>query len=194
LGGSGDFGYVGIDKSPATANPSVPAFQWDQNIYPGVYIQPTRDPNANALDPWGEGSSYVNPSRLNLGRTQNWNLGIEYEIDRNTVFDFTYIGMHGSHLHESDLDPRNYATWQQFQPLAAAGVDGNWITSQADANTASAKCGCTVPWLSFLPTATNGYGGYTAGGSLAPYPQVSAGNPILFVDSPLGVSNYHCDS
>lgn len=190
-GGGSGFGYVGSDRGPTVSDPTQSAFQWDQNVYPGVYTAPTKNTNANAVDFWSTGSSYINPDRLSLGRTQNWNASLQYEVSKNTVIDFTYMGTHGSDLHEGDLDPRNYPTRSRLQPLINSGHDGDWISSEAGATAASKACNCTVPWLPFMTTATNGWGGYNALGALSPYPQTSSDAPILFVDSPLGVSNYN---
>ncbi len=189
--GEVSFGYVGQDIMPAPSSPVNAIYQWDGgSTYPGNPTQPTRDSNANLICPWC--SIYVDKNKLSLGHTNNWNLGVEYEVARNTVIDLNYIGNRGGSLHDGADDPRNSPTWANYQPLlqkncATGGYSscaGQWIASQGDAQTAG------VPWYPFIPTMTNGAGGYTATDAIKPFPQTGESGGIYFTDSAIGSSRY----
>lgn len=189
--GEASFGYTGQDIMPAPATPVNAIYQWDGgSTYPGNPTPATRDPNANIICPWCTVS--VDPNKLDLGHTHNWNVGVEYEVAKNTVIDVNYIGNRGGHLHDGADDPRNSPTWAAYQPLlqsncASTGYSscaGQWIASQGDATLAG------VPWYPFLTTMTNGPGGYSATDALKPYPQTGSNGGVLFTDSPIGSSRY----
>jgi len=188
--GEASFGYVGQDIMPAASSPVESIYQWDGgSTYPGNYTAPTHDSNANISCPWCAVS--IDPDKLHLGHTHNWNVGVEYEIDKSTVLDVNYIGNRGGHLHDGSNDPRNYPTWSSYQPVLQrdCGSDqysscaGQWVSSEADA----ARAGVT--WYPFLATMTNGWGGYNAPNALLPYPQTFQGG-VLFTDSAIGSSRY----
>jgi hypothetical protein len=93
--GEASFGYVGEDIMPAASSPVNAIYQWDSgSTYPGNPTAATRDPNANISCPWCAVS--VDPNKLDLGHTNNWNLGAEYEITKNTVVDVSYVGNRGA--------------------------------------------------------------------------------------------------
>ena len=168
--GTASFGYAGTNNAP-NAGISLPAFNWDQNIYPGVEVAPVRDPTANQMQVWGP--AYIDPNTLHLGRTENWNLGVQYEFGNSTVLDVSYVGNIGRNLHAGYLDPRNYPTWSKYKPLLVSGNAQATVTSQADAQAAG------VPWLPFAVTEnfiggwSHGY--YPAWAAISPYPQAAAG-------------------
>jgi hypothetical protein len=174
------FGYVGTDQV-TPPNPTHPAFSWDANAYPGQYTAPIQDPNANIGCP--QCTVNVDPNELFLGHTNNWNVGVEYALNKNTVVDVNYMGTAGGHLHDGSLDPRTFPTWSKYQPLLMSGHANDWINNQAAAVAAG------VPWIPFIPTMKNGWGGYGATGALSPYPQAVGG--ILFTDFPGGASRYN---
>ncbi len=168
--------------APAPSN-TVAGFQWDQNVYPGVPSPAQKNPNAN-IGGWGS-SSYVTPDSLRLGHTQNWNLGAEYSINKNTVLDVRYMGNRGGSLHDPALYPQNYPTWTSYQQLLLSGHAGDFITSAASAAAAN------VPWYPFLPATVGGYGGYGAVGAISPLPQVQSWGPLLVTGFPHGSSGFN---
>ena len=189
--GEASFGYVGQNIMPAAASPVNAIYQWDGgSTYPGNPTPATRDPNANTSCPWCAVS--VDPNKLDLGHTNNWNLGVEYEVAKNTVVDVNYLGNRGGHLHDGADDSRNSPTWGNYQPLLQSNCGtstsysscaGMWISSQANA----AQAG--VPWYPFMTSMTNGWGGYNAPNAFLPFPQTFQGG-VLFTDSPIGSSRY----
>lgn len=188
--GEASFGFVGQDIMPSASSPVNAIYQWDAgSTYPGNPTAATRDSNANTSCPWCAVS--VDPDKLHLGHTNNWNLGVEYEVAKNTVLDVNYIGNRGGHLHDGSNDPRNFAKWSAYQPLLQrdcgsgtySSCAGQWISSEADATKAG------VTWYPFFTSMTNGWGGYNAPNALLPYPQTFQGG-ILFTDSAIGSSRY----
>lgn len=189
--GEASFGYTGQDIMPAASSPVNAIYQWDGgSTYPGNPTSATRDPNANTSCPWCAVS--VDPDKLNLGHTNNWNVGVEYEVAKNTVVDLNYVGNRGGHLHDGSNDPRNSPTWSSYQPIlqrncgsstSYSSCAGQWVGSASDAANAG------VTWYPFLTTMTNGWGGYNAPNALLPYPQTFQGG-ILFTDSAIGSSKY----
>ncbi|MDR3737981.1 MAG: TonB-dependent receptor [Terracidiphilus sp.] len=188
--GEASFGFVGQDIMPSASSPVNAIYQWDSgSTYPGNYTAATRDQNANTSCPWCAVS--VDPDKLHLGHTNNWNVGVEYELDKSTVVDVNYIGNRGGHLHDGANDPRNYPKWSSYQPIlqrncgssSYSSCAGQWVASESDANLAG------VTWYPFLTTMTNGWGGYNAPNALLPYPQTFQGG-VLFTDSAIGSSRY----
>jgi hypothetical protein len=189
--GEASFGYTGQDIMPAASSPVDAIYQWDGgSTYPGNPTSATRDPNANTSCPWCAVS--VDPDKLTLGHTNNWNVGVEYEVAKNTVVDLNYVGNRGGHLHDGSNDPRNSPTWSSYQSLlqrncgsatSYSSCAGQWVSSATDAANAG------VTWYPFLTTMTNGNGGYNAPTALLPYPQTFQGG-ILFTDSAIGSSKY----
>jgi hypothetical protein len=177
----GGFGYVGTN-TVNNSSPTQIAFEWDQTIYPGVYVASVRDVNANVA--CSRCVTYVDPNNLHLGRTQNWNFGVQYELDKTTIIDVSYFGNIGHDLHDGSLNPLNYPTVAQYQPLLQSGHADDWIQNQA----AATKAGVT--WLPWAVSMRNGWGGYNAYAAISPYPQVKATGPILYAGSPLGSSGY----
>jgi hypothetical protein len=173
------FGYTGVNQV-VPPNPYTQAFNWDVNTYPGVYTPPDRAPNTNIGCPGCMVN--VDPNELYLGHTNNWNVGAEYAFTKNTVVDVNYIGTEGGHLHDGSLDPRVSPTWSNYKPLLMSGHANDWIQNQAQATAAG------VPWLPFLTTMTNGWGGYSASDAIQPFPQAIQG--VLFTGFPGGQSRY----
>jgi hypothetical protein len=181
-------GYVGASGTYGFA-PNQIAFNWDQTSYGGTEIPSSTDPTENRIHPWFSdgGTVSIDPNILKMGRTQNWNLGVEYQVGKNAVLSANYLGNKGSRLHNGGLDPRNYPTWESYRPLLLSGHAGDFIWDDTSAGAAG------VPWYPFLATIGGGWGGYYAYNGLAPFPQLVDhwSNPINFVGSPLGASGYH---
>lgn len=189
--GEASFGYTGTDIMPSASTPVDSIYQWDGgSTYPGNYVAATRNSNANTSCPWCTVS--VDPDKLHLGHTHNWNLGVEYELAKNTIVDVNYIGNRGGHLHDGEDDPRNYPKWSDYEPVlerncgsssSYSSCANQWVSSESDAQLAG------VTWYPFLATMTNGYGGYSASVAPRPYPQTFQGG-VLFTDSAIGSSRY----
>lgn len=190
--GEGSNGYVGTDNMAAPASPVAAIYQWDGgSTYPGNPVAAVHDPNANLARPWA--TINIDPNKLDLGHTNNWNLGIEYEVTKNTVLDVSYVGNRGGHLHDGSDDPRNSPTWSDYLPLQQknCGTDSNYsscagmtIQTAADAATAG------VTWYPFMTNMTNNPTSYPATAPLLPYPQ-TYNSGIYFTDSAIGSSHYN---
>jgi len=178
------FNCFGANNAKPGASSVDPAFQWDNNIYPGVPIPAGKNANANNF---GWGQPYVTPDALNLGKTQNWNLGAEYGFNSNTVLNVRYIGNVGYDLHDGGIYPQNFPTWSQYYPLLMSGHAGDAINSQASAAAAG------VPWYPFLPAMAGGCGTYTAVAAISPQPQANAcwGSSLRVAGNPRGNSGYN---
>jgi len=178
------FNCFGGNNSKPGASNVAPSFQWDQSAYPGVPIQAAKNPNANDF---GWGQSYATPNSLNLGRTQNWNLGFEYGLNTNTVLDVRYVGNVGYDLHDGGLYPENFPTWSQYYPLLMSGHAGDSISTQSEAVAAG------VPWYPFLPAMAGGCGSYSAESAISPQPQTDAcwGSSLRVAGNPRGNSGYN---
>ena len=180
----GCFNCFGSNQSAPGASNVSPSFQWDANIYPGVAIPAAK--NANAPD-FGWGQVYSTPNTLTLGRTQNWNVGVEYGINANTVVDARYMGNMASALHDGNLFPQNFPTFSQYYPLLISGHAGDNINSQASAAAAG------VPWYPFLSAMNGGCGGYSAVSAIDLDPQAHAcwGSAFQVTGNPVGSSSYN---
>ncbi len=174
---SSDLGYQGINQVVEVA-PQTPAFDWDKG-YPGVYTPPTGPlPATSSYIPWGPSS--VDPHTRQLGFTENWFAGVEYELPSAARLEISYMGNSGRNLHDGGLVPTNHPTWNNYQPLLNSGHVGDWIANSANAATA----GVPYPYSGFTGPA------YFA---IEPYPQVWANTywGIWFSNSPIGQSGYN---
>jgi hypothetical protein len=179
--GSALQGY--IPQSYTSAAPNAVAFNWDQTIYGGTLYPASHNPTANIV--YGYATASIDPNTLELGHTQNWNAGVEFQITKNTVLNVDYSGNIGRNLHEPSIDPLNYPTWSAYQPLLTSGHANDFISSQAGATAAG------VPWYPFLTTMQGAYGGYPAYAGISPYPQIGATyGPVLFAGTPIGSSAF----
>ncbi len=171
--------------------PNQIAFNWDQTIYGGTELPSSTDPTANRIHPdyIDGGTVSIDPNMLKMGRVQNWNVGVEYQIGKNAVLSANYVGNRGSSLHNGFLDPRNHPTLDNYLPLLRSGHAGDWVWDEASAQAAG------VPWYPFTVNTVGGWGGvYPAYQAIAPFPQLVDtmwSYPIRFVGSPLGVNAYH---
>ena len=180
-------GYVAA--SGTAGAPNAVAFNWDQTIYGGVDTPSSTDPNENRIHPdYADGGTVsIDPNFLKMGRVQNWNLGVEYQIGKNAVLSASYIGNRGSRLHNGFLDPRNYPTLENYMPLLNSGHAGDWIWDEGTAQAAG------VPWYPFMVNTVGGWGGvYPAYAAISPFPQLIDhwSNPVRFVGTPVGSNAY----
>ncbi len=164
-------GYRGTNQvSPA--GPGQAAFNWDGG-YTGTFVPGTKDPN---FFPYGTVS--VDPNALRLGYTDQWNIGGQYELGKNTVLEITYLGNRGHRLHDGGL--ANFrAPASQFFPLFGSNYTAyNWVFDEASAAAAN------------VPFPYPGFQGF-AYQAVSPFPQVAITyGPIYAVDSPIGQSRY----
>jgi hypothetical protein len=101
-----------------------------------VGIPSSTDPTENRIHPWfvDGGTVSIDPDFLKMGRTQNWNIGVQYQLGKNSVLDLNYIGNNGRYLHNGGLDPHNYPTLDEYLPLLKSGHAGDWIDSSITAS------------------------------------------------------------
>jgi hypothetical protein len=169
----GAFGFVGSNN---VINNVVDAmgFQWDAG-YPGQDLYPDRTGTQTYVN---GGVAYTWPHALHMGMVQNWNVGLQYQVMKDAVLSVSFLGNHGSHLHDGSVWPYNFPTQSSYLALLNSGHESDYIQSPADATAA----GVPYPYPGFV-----GYA-YQA---ISPYPQLaSQGIPLLLVNSDLAVSSY----
>lgn len=169
------YGYHTVNQVLHTGAVNSYAFNWDSG-YPGQEVSVAAD-NSSPYVPYGPAS--VSPDTLTMGRTQNWNLNMQYQFANTWVLHVSYIGNIGRKLHDGALTPYNWPTWSTYQPLYQTGHAQEFISNAAQA----AKLGIPYPYAGWAGTA------YQA---IDPYPQVARTyGPIYFVNSPLGRTAYN---
>ena len=171
-------GYVGINQV-AQVWDNTPAFQWDSAAYPGVYTAPAGQVNTAAMQKVS-GPTYVDPHSRQLGFTENWYAGVQYELPGNSKLEISYMGNDGRNLHDGLLNPANFPTWSTYHPLLAANKAQAAVTDSASA----AAAGVPYPYAGFSGEAFM---------ALMPFPQVWANTwaGVVITDSPLGHTTYH---
>jgi hypothetical protein len=154
------------------AGPGQAAFNWDSG-YPGKFAPGTTDPN---YFPYG--TVAVDPNALKAGYTNQMNIGVEYQVEKNTRLTVSYVGNRGHRLHDGALSNfRPDAT--TFLNLFSSGNAWNWVW---DATSAKAS-GVPYPYA--------GFGGF-AYQAINPFPQLAATwGPVYAVDTPAGSSAYN---
>lgn len=170
-------GFVGSDF----INPigTTPAFQWDGVTYGGVYTAPRGPDPANVGYQSTWGFPNVDPRTRQLGFTENWYIGLDYELPAHSVIEVSYLGNSGRNLHDGNLVPLNHPTWSTYRPHLFDGHLTDWI---CDAGTA-AKDGYPYPYPGFCGQ------GWMA---ISPYPQTRANwSPVYFTNTPIGQSGYN---
>ncbi|MGC8549125.1 MAG: TonB-dependent receptor domain-containing protein [Acidobacteriaceae bacterium] len=169
------YGYHTINQVLHTGTAKDYAFNWDSG-YPGQEVAVTAD-NSSPYVPYGPAS--VSPDTLTMGRTQNWNLNLQYQFANTWVLHVSYIGNTGRKLHDGALTPYNWPTWSTYQPLYQTGHAQQFISNAGQA----AALNIPYPYAGWTGTA------YQA---IDPYPQVARTyGPIFFVNSPLGRTAYN---
>jgi hypothetical protein len=161
-------GYRGSNTQPASG--VLPKFIWD-NGYPDNYQAPSRDPNALVY-----GMVSVDERSLLAGYTHQYNISLQFPLNKDTTIEATFLGNDGRRLHNG--------AFRRNQPSRAAYENPKvnpyaWIWDESSA----AAAGVAYPYA--------GFSNY-AGVALQPFPQVSAetGGPLYFVGSPKGSSGY----
>jgi hypothetical protein len=147
-GQTGNYGYY---PSSTESN-----FQWDAG-----YQGKVSDAKTPTHQQWGTVS--IDPRSLTPGNTQQWTVGVQREIARDTKVDVSWIQSHSYHLQSGTL--------RTDQPTVAnmqAHIQGKTVNNNNDA-----------------------YWGNTNSAYLYPYPQIAqAYGQLLSVGSPLGNSDY----
>jgi hypothetical protein len=170
-------GFTGTNQVDKVSD-SAPAFQWDASNYPGVYTAPTGADPSSSYIPWGPAS--VDPHSRQLGFTENWFAGLQYQLPGNAKVEVSYMGNSGRNLHDGALNPTNYPKWSTYQALLQSGKQWNWVWDQASADAAG------------VPLPYSGFSGYSYM-AINPYPQVQACwcGGVFFTNSPMGKSGYN---
>ncbi len=107
----------------------------------------------------------IDPRSLTPGNTQQYNIGIQRELDRATTFEANWVQSHSYHL-QSGIFRNNQATVANLQNYLINGT---------------------------FPASYNGFykGVGPAYAGITPFPQVAAGfGPLYSVGTPLGNSDY----
>jgi len=161
------------------------AFNWDSG-YPGITTYGSRTSSQTSIPGVPD---YIDPNELRLGRTQNWNAGIEYQFAKNMLVNVGYMGNIGRDLHDSNLNAwKNYPSWGVYQAiLNAPNVGPDWtLCSPADAAWDSNDAGVTVPYP--YP----GFCSYVYA-AIAPFPQLmsNGGMRVVDVGAPVGESAFN---
>ncbi|MGC9198560.1 MAG: TonB-dependent receptor [Acidobacteriaceae bacterium] len=172
-------GYQAINQILEPA-PNVPAFNWSTDAYAGVYTPATGPAPDNAAIQATWGPARVSPRTRELGFTENWYVGLEYQLPAQTVLDVSYMGNSGRNLHDGRLDPLNFPQWSTYQKLIQSGKEWNWVSNPGSA----AFAGVPYPYPGFAGEA------YFA---IFPFPQIQAdyAGGIFFTDDPIGQSGYN---
>ncbi len=169
------YGYQAVNQVNPPVQTNLYAFNWDGG-YPGVPTQPVADNNGTFIP---ASPVSVSPNTLTMGRTQNWNLNVQYQFARTWVLHVSYIGNIGRNLHDGALDPYNWPTWQQYSQLYNTGGVQTFITNPAQ----SAALGIPYPYPGWTGEAFD---------AISPYPQEARiGSKIYFVNTPLGQTGYN---
>jgi hypothetical protein len=172
-------GYSGLNQV-VEVSAQAPAFQWDAHNYPGVYTSPTGPAPSNAAIQATWGPANVDPHTRQLGFTENWFAGLQYQLPGNSKVEVSYMGVTGRNLHDGLLNPTNFPTWPTYQNLLNSGNIWDWVWDFGSA----AAAGVPYPY--------NGFSG-EAYFAINPYPQVQANyaGGVFFTNSPLGQSGYN---
>jgi hypothetical protein len=140
--------------------PGSTAFNWTSG-YPGVNILYPQTSTTTVI-PATMVPLYTAPDELHLGYTQNWYIGTEYEMTKNTILALSYIANRGRNLHDPGRSLyRNFPSFNVYQPLLLAGNINAPITNATDA----AAVGVPYPYAGF-----NG----PAYAAIAPFPQLAS--------------------
>ena len=169
----GAVGNIATDNVLNASQDAI-AFNWDAG-YPGMPVYP---PKVSTLTDVSGGAVYVSPDQLQLGYTQNWNVGFQYSIANNAVLSMNYLANKGSRLHDASLIGLDYPTLGNYLPLLNSGQVNDKVTDAVSAGAA----GVPYPYA--------GFSGY-AFQAINPFPQLSsAGQLLRFVGPPGGSSAY----
>jgi hypothetical protein len=153
-------------------------FNWD-NGYPGVFVPGVKSSSI----PISVLGASINPDALRAGYTDNFNIGVQYQLTRDILVDASYVGNRGHHLQDTSLWA-DETTPAQFHALAHSGNALNYVCSASQA----AANGVPYPYAGFCAPAL---------AAIAPYPQIASNEanywyyPQIFpVGLPAGQSYY----
>ena len=160
-------------------NAATARFNWDQG-YPGVFTPGTMTTTPPiSLFPIAS----ISPDALRDGYTENFNVGAQYEINKDTRLEVSYVGNRGHHLQDPTL-AADEPSPSKFFGLINSGNAFNYVCSPKDA----AANGVAYPYAGFCAPALS---------AIAPYPQISAAEttywfyPVLYYSGlSLGQSFY----
>jgi len=164
-------GFQGVD---AATTP----FNWNSG-YPGVFTPGTK----STTMPINILGATISPNSLLAGYTDNWNIGVQYELKKNMLIDVSYVANRGHHLQDTGLW-NNETTPAEFHSLVHSGNALNWVCDPYTA--ASYKV--PYPYPGFCAPAL---------AAVAPYPQLASGEAnywfypnLFYVGLPTGQSYY----
>jgi hypothetical protein len=174
--GDQDYFYVGTNAVPNNILGAT-AFNWDGG-YPGTTVTMPRTSTQTYVN--GIWPISIDPNELHLGKTQNWNAGVEYQLSKDILLNVSYAGNIGRDLHDGNLKSYlNYPSWSAYSQLYNSG---NVWASVSDASSAAAA-GVAYPFA--------GFSGY-AWTAIGPIPQVSQyWGLVAAAGSPVGSSAYN---
>jgi hypothetical protein len=168
-------GYQATNQILQPSQANSYQFNWDSG-YPGKPVYPARN-NDSTYVPWGPASE--SSHALTLGRTQNWNINLQYQLGQSWVLHASYIGNIGRKLHDGRLVPTNWPAWSTYQKLITSGNEWDWVYDSSSA----ASAGVPYPYSGWAGEA------YQA---INPYPQVAnTYGPIFFANNPIGQTGYN---
>ena len=107
FGGPSTIGYNGsINVSSANTQLrfAEEPVQYLHDVYPNFQ---SALPNRNPAIANGQGITYVAPDHSQLPYMQNWNLGFQFALPANTVFEVNYVGNKGTNLPLPGFDNLN---------------------------------------------------------------------------------------
>ena len=185
----------GFDPALRGTN-SAGSFQWDgaqpgTANYPGVFVPGTKTTTAPiSLFPVVS----VDPRALYAGYTDNFNIGVQFELSRTSRLEVSYIGNRGHRLQDSELgyDEASPSTFfKLFNSDPTQTNFNSYVCSAANATAVSQASGVHVPYP------YNGFCG-PAYAAIAPYPQIALGldtywfyPTLYYVGLPIGQSYYN---
>jgi len=174
--GDQDYFYVGTNAVPNNILGAT-AFNWDSG-YPGTTVYMPRTTTETYVN--GMWPISIDPNELHLGKTQNWNAGVEYQLSKDILLNVSYAGNIGRDLHDGNLKSYlNYPSWNTWSQLYNSGKAWAYVS---DASSAAAA-GVSYPFPGFA-----GYA-WTAIGTV---PQVAQyWGLVAFAGSPVGSSAYN---
>ena len=132
--------------------PGSTAFDWDQG-YPAVGVIGPQNTTNTSL---GSGGSplYIHPDYLHLGYTQNWYLGLQYELTKHSAVYVSYVANRGRNLQTSGQSSvQNYFCRQglsQWQIFRAMDPERRGTSSQSDRSVRKQRS--ALRWLSLEET------------------------------------------
>jgi len=180
----------GFDPALRGSN-SAGSFNWGNGTYPGVFTPGTKSTTPDiSLFP----IATVNPRALDTGYTDNFNIGVQYELTKTSRIDVSYIGNRGHRLQDSAL-AYNEPDPTTFLKLFNSGHFYDSVGSPADAAAVSAASGVNI---NYIPYPYAGWYYTPAYAFLSPYPQISLASDtyefypaLYYVGNNVGQSYYN---